>query len=201
MNTCLDIPHLGQFHGFLEWMIYHRYSFIMIQRMDQITLFHHLISHHLFIQALNVLSLRQDIGVLSLIDINIKRQDGRNFIDSPPEMERQTVEQEEIPPTGPRIWLPPRQHPDETLVKFHNCPHQDHSTLKERTLTHPPIEARQSARIPIPRFISDSTYGDKPPIQIERDLRGLVPIQEESMQVEPCPTNEEDDLGQMYSSK
>ena len=41
------------------------------------------------------------IGVLSLIDINIKRQDGRNFIDSPPEMERQTVEQEEIPPTGP----------------------------------------------------------------------------------------------------
>ena len=62
--------------------------------------------------------------------------------DLPPEMERQTVEQEEIPSTGPRIWLPPRQHPDETLVEFRNCPHQDHSTLEERTLTHPPVEAR-----------------------------------------------------------
>jgi hypothetical protein len=44
-------------------------------------------------------------------------------------------------------------------------------------------------------------YGDQPPIQIERDLRGLAPIQEESMQTEPCSTNEEDDIGQMYSSK
>jgi hypothetical protein len=44
-------------------------------------------------------------------------------------------------------------------------------------------------------------YGDRPPIQIERDLQGLAPIQEESMQAEPRPTNEEDDIGQMYSSK
>ena len=71
-----------------------------------------------------------------------KRLDGRYFSDSPPEMERQTVEQEKIPPTGPRIWLPPRQHPDETLVEFRNRPHQDHSTLEERTLTHLPVEAR-----------------------------------------------------------
>ena len=82
------------------------------------------------------------IRVLSLININIKRQDGRNFIDSPLEMERQTVKQKEIPPTGPQIWLPRRQHPDETLVEFRNRPHQDHSTLKERTLTHLPVEAR-----------------------------------------------------------
>ena len=73
--------------------------------------------------------------------------------------------------------------------------------MEERTLTRPPVEARRSARIPVPRFISNSTYGDRPPLQIERDLRGLAPIQEESMQVEPCPTNKEDDLGQMYSSK
>ena len=93
------------------------------------------------------------------------------------------VEQEEIPPTGPRIWLPPRQHPDETLVEFRNRPHQDHSTLEERTLIRPPVEARRSARIPVPRFLPDSTYGDRPPLQIEQDLRGLAPIQEESMQV------------------
>ena len=49
--------------------------------------------------------------------------------DSPSEMERQTVEQEEIPPTGPQIWLPPRQHPDETLVEFRNRPHQDHKII------------------------------------------------------------------------
>ena len=108
-----------------------------------------------------------------------KRMDGRHFSDSPPEMERQMVEQEEIPPTGPQIWLPPRQHPDETLVEFRNRPHQDHSTLEERTLTCPPVEARRSACIPVPRIIPDSTYGDRPPLQIERDLRGLAPIQEE----------------------
>jgi hypothetical protein len=44
-------------------------------------------------------------------------------------------------------------------------------------------------------------YGDRPPIPIERDLQGLAPIQEESMQTEPHPTNEEDNIGQMYSSK
>ena len=32
-----------------------------------------------------------------------KRQVGRYYRDSPPEMERQTVEQEVIPPTGPQI--------------------------------------------------------------------------------------------------
>ena len=57
-------------------------------------------------------------------------------------MVRQTVEQGEIPPIGPQIWLPPRQHPDEILVEFHNHPHQDHSTLDERSLIHPPLEAR-----------------------------------------------------------
>ena len=60
-----------------------------------------------------------------------KRMDGRHFSDSPPDMERQTVEQEGIPPTGPRIWLPPRQHSDETLVEFRNRSHQDYSTLEE----------------------------------------------------------------------
>ena len=73
--------------------------------------------------------------------------------------------------------------------------------MEERTLICPPLETRRSACVPIPRIIPDSTYGDRPPLQIERDLRGLAPIQEESMQVEPHPANEEDDLGQMYSSK
>ena len=57
-------------------------------------------------------------------------------------MERQTAEQEEIPPTGPRIWLPPRQHPEETLVEFCNRPHQDHATVDARSLHRPPQEAR-----------------------------------------------------------
>ena len=57
-------------------------------------------------------------------------------------MERQTVEQEEIPPTGPQIWLPPRQHPEETLVEFRNHPHQDHSTLDVHSLYRPSQEAR-----------------------------------------------------------
>jgi hypothetical protein len=73
--------------------------------------------------------------------------------------------------------------------------------MEERTLFCPPVEARRSSRIPVPRIIPDSTYGDRPLIQIERDLRGLAPIQEESMQAEPRPTNKEDDIGQMYSSK
>ena len=57
-------------------------------------------------------------------------------------MERQTVEQDVIPPTGPQIWPPPRQHSEETLVEFRNHPHQDHSTLDECSLIHPPLEAR-----------------------------------------------------------
>ena len=63
------------------------------------------------------------------------------------------------------------------------------------------MEATRSARIPISQIIPDNTYGDRPPIQIEGDLQGLAPVQEESIHVEPRPTNKEDDIGQMYLSK
>jgi hypothetical protein len=34
---------------------------------------------------------------------------------------------------------------DESLAEFRNCPHQDCSTMEERTLFCPPVEARQSS--------------------------------------------------------
>ena len=59
------------------------------------------------------------------------------------------------------------------------------------------------------RILPDNAYGDLPPVQIERNLQQeMDPIQEESssMQAKPSqsaqvPTNEEEDLGQMYSSQ
>ena len=50
----------------------------------------------------------------------------------------------------------------------------------------------------------DNAYGDRPPIEIERDLQqGLPMITEEPSPVDETisPTNEDKDLGQMYSSK
>jgi len=48
-------------------------------------------------------------------------------------------------------------------------------------------------------------YGDLPPIQIKQEIRGLPSIQEELVPMEqststPVPTNEDDDIGQMYST-
>ena len=68
----------------------------------------------------------------------------------------------------------------------------------------PPVQ-RRSACIPISRVLPNNTYGDRPPIHIERDLeQGLVPIQKEPITVEqpaPTPTNEKDDIGAMYSQQ
>ena len=68
----------------------------------------------------------------------------------------------------------------------------------------PPVQC-QSARIPISRVLPNNTYGDRPPIHIERDLeQGLVPIQEEPITVEQpalTPTNEKDNIGAMYSQQ
>ena len=58
---------------------------------------------------------------------------------------------------------------------------------------------QRSTRIPRPRFIPDSAYGDRPPLAIERDIReGLDPIQEnehqpERMDEDIIPTNQQDD--------
>ena len=58
------------------------------------------------------------------------------------------------------------------------------------------------------QVLPDNAYRNRPPIEIERDLQqGLDAIQEERMIVEPTPvelpkpTNEEDDIRDMYSSK
>ena len=121
--------------------------------------------------------------------------------DSPSEEERPPLEQEEIPPVGTQVWFPPRQHPNKTFFEFCNHPHQECSTIGEISLFHPPAEARQSSRIPISRIIPNNIYGDRPSIQIKKDLQGLAPVQKESMNVKPTHTNEDDDIEQMYSSK
>ena len=107
-----------------------------------------------------------------------------------------TSEEEEQPEEGlfTRAWLPPRQSPEETLTQFRARPHQYHLNRDER--------------FPVSRVLPDNAYGNRPAIKIERDLQqGLDAIQEERMIVEPTPaalprpTNEDDDIGDMYSSK
>jgi len=56
----------------------------------------------------------------------------------------------------------------------------------------------------MPRILPDNAHGDRPAVEIEREMiRGLDIIQEEStITMDITPTNEDDDdLGQMYSSK
>jgi len=56
----------------------------------------------------------------------------------------------------------------------------------------------------MPRIISDNAHGDRPAIEIERDVtRGHDTIQKEPTSImDITPTNKEDsDLGRMYSSK
>ena len=56
----------------------------------------------------------------------------------------------------------------------------------------------------MPRILPDNAHGNRPAIDIERDMtRGLDTIQEEpTSTMDVTPTNEEDgDLGTMYSSK
>ena len=121
-----------------------------------------------------------------------------------------TSEEEEQPEEClfPRAWLPPRQSPEETLTQFWARPHQYHLNRDERSLFRPPVEVRRSTRIPVSRVLPDNAYGNRPPIEIERALQqGLDAIQEERMIVEPTPaaplrpTNEDDDIGDMYSAK
>ena len=73
---------------------------------------------------------------------------------------------------------------------------------------------RKSTHVSQPQFLPDNAYGNFPPTQISRDINlGLDPIQEESLPQEESsmdvisaeivqrPTNELEDLGEMYSSK
>ena len=112
--------------------------------------------------------------------------------------------EEDTPPYGPKSWLPPTQSADESLPEFHGCPHQHQPTIDEQSTFRPPVQC-QSAHIPISRVLPNNTYGVRPPIHIERDLeQGLVPIQEEPITVEQpalTPTNEEDNIGAMYSQQ
>ena len=52
-------------------------------------------------------------------------------------------------------------------------------------------ELRRGTRTRNPHFLPDNTYGNQPPIEIEQDLEA---------QESPRPTNEEDNLGTMYSA-
>ena len=98
-------------------------------------------------------------------------------------------------------WLPPCQSQDKSLPEFGSWPHQYYPTGDEQSTFRPPTEQRQSTCIPVPRIFPDNTYGDRPPIEIKQDMsRGLDTIQEEPSQMDTIPMNEED-LGQIYSSK
>jgi len=122
--------------------------------------------------------------------------------DSPPSSQ----EKETLKPSGilPRIWLPSRQQPDKTLPEFRSRPHQHHPTRDERSTFRPVAEQCWSSGISVPRILPDNTHGDRPTIEMERDMtRGLDTIQEEPTNtIDITSTNEEDsDHGQMYSSK
>ena len=124
----------------------------------------------------------------------------QGITDSPPS----SSSEEDIPSYGFKSWLPPKQSTSESLPEFRGCPHQHWPTIDEWSTFRPPVQC-QSAHIPILRVLPNNTYGDRPPIHIEHDLEwGLVSIQEEPITVEqpaPTPTNEEDNIGAMYSQQ
>ena len=105
--------------------------------------------------------------------------------------------------------MPPRQQSGEILMEFHSHPHYYHLLQDVQSTFCPPIEQRRSTQTVQPRILPDNAYGDLSPVQIKRNLQQeMDPIQEESffMQAESLqsaqvPTNEEEDLGQMYSSQ
>ena len=72
MNAYLDIPHLPQLCEFHKQMNYLHYNSMMIYYEHQNHLLHLPTLHHLFVQALNEISLRQDTKVLFQININTK---------------------------------------------------------------------------------------------------------------------------------
>ena len=59
------------------------------------------------------------------------------------------------------------------------------------TTSHDMEEPRHGTRIRNPCFLPDNTYGNRPPVKIERDLEA---------QESPRPTNEEGDLETLYSA-
>ena len=114
----------------------------------------------------------------------------------------------------PQSWFPPKQQSGESLPEFQPCPHQHHPTHDDRSPFRPPVVQQRSTCVPQPQFLPDNVYGNHSPAQIERDINlGLDLIQEESspqeessMDIIPAetvqrPTNELEDLGEMYSSK
>ena len=93
----------------------------------------------------------------------------------------------------PNLQIPPEEDPDnqqpsQSLTPNAPPPYRSPSIP---TTSHDTEEPRHGTRICNPRFLPDNTYGDRPPIEIERDLEA---------QESPCPMNEEDDLGTMYSA-
>ena len=99
--------------------------------------------------------------------------------------------------------MPPRQA-REQLVEFRALPHQYRPLQDERCTFQPPMEERRSTCIPRPRFIPDNAYDEQPLIAIERDIReGLELIQENepiSVGQDIVPTNQQDDINDMYSN-
>jgi transposase InsO family protein len=109
---------------------------------------------------------------------------------------------EDVPTTHYYQFAPQEdQHPNQQLPPEdgHDEQQQSRPTTPQSYQQSPPPhrspsqpsrnveEPRRGLRIRNPRIIPDNTYGNRPPIEIERDIQTK-------------PTNEEDDLGTMYSA-
>ena len=93
----------------------------------------------------------------------------------------------------PNPQMPPEEDPDDQQPSQSSTPNapSPYRSPSIPTTSHDTEEPRCGTRIHNLRFLPDNTYGNQPPIEIKRDLEA---------QESPCPTNEEDDLGTMYSA-
>ena len=92
----------------------------------------------------------------------------------------------------PNLQIPPEEGDDDQQPSRPSSPNAPppYRSPSIPTTSHDTEELRRGTRIRNPRFLPDNTYGNRPPVEIERDLEA---------QESPRPTNEEDDLGTLYS--
>ena len=147
-------------------------------------------------------------------DIEDQHQHKRYMLINSPPASPSLEEEDWLVKPIPQSWFPPRQQSGESLPEFQSHSHQHHPTHDDRSSFRPLVVQQRSTCIPQPWFLPDNAYGNHPPAQIKREINlELDPIQEESspqeessMDIIPAkivqrPTNELEDLEEMYSSK
>ena len=93
----------------------------------------------------------------------------------------------------PNLQIPPEEGDDDQQPSQPPSPNAPppYQSPSIPTTFYDTEELRRGTRIRNPRFLPDNTYGNRPPVEIERDLET-----QESLR----PTNEDDDLGTFYSA-